>query len=177
MRMKKNEDFIVAVISVCFLLLLAAFTIGPCCAAKAQVRGDVVAEAIALPQASRVMEAKQPYEGGIKSKDVRPGEGVVIIFYNSGLVETNALKFANTPVAELPVIESALRKQMIVDAALAQVEGASVEEKLSVAADNAGAVLRTLAARETAVELNPVSPPSGEGGVVENKIEMELIKK
>ena len=184
MRVKKDEDITVAVITVCALGLLAALCLGPC-VAHAQTRGGAVAEATPLPQVLRVMEAKQPYEGGIKSKDVRLDEGVVIIFYNSGAVETNALKFANTPPSEIPGIESALMRKLIVDAATARFTGDETARLQLATAEARSALERTVdgGARDMvvtdeapALEMNAVMPPPGGGGVVETQIKKETLQ-
>jgi len=86
-------------------------------------------------------EAAPSINGGRISATITEDGQSIIQRWADGTVTTNVLKIANTPIAAVPVIESALRKQIIVDAALANEEG-NAETKLQLAAERAADSLR-----------------------------------
>jgi len=87
-------------------------------------------------------EAAPPQNGGRISATITDDGKSIVQRWADGTVTTNVLKIANTPIAAVPVIESALRKQIIVDAALAIEEG-NAETKLQLAAERASDSLRS----------------------------------
>jgi len=98
--------------------------------------------------------------GGLASASVLDGTNVVERF-NDGTVRTNALRFANTPPADRPQIESELQKALIVSAARSRNEGS-----LSLAVEEARVVL--LEAREAReVPVLPKEPPPQDDGIVQ----------
>ena len=184
MRMKKDNDITGAGLTV-HAILFYGLLFALLCTARAQTRVATVEEETPRP-APRVMQAKTPYEGGVKEKIVKLDEGYLVIIYNSGAVETNTLKFANTPLQYRPVIESELRKNDIVNAALTRFEGNNTT-RLQLAAEEARATLErtvegsgrdVIVARETpALEMKNDLPPSGDGGIIETPATRETTRE
>jgi len=85
---------------------------------------------------AEVMRATAAPNGGLAGSKITPDGKSVILVWRDGTVATNAVKLANTPPVARPVIESELRKAVIISAALERNGGS-----LSLAAEEAQVVL------------------------------------
>ena len=108
----------------------------------------------------RVMRAVEPLNGGRIAYNITEDGKTIIQKFADGTITTNALKFANTPIDAVPKIESALRKQIIVSAALAEVSAdVPTDAKLQLAAERATESLRVRSAGTLETDGGEIQPP------------------
>ena len=151
MKVKSEQDFSGCVVFICGMAIIVILALAFLFSAYG----------------AQVKQAQPAPHGGLEKFSIIQDAGVDfrVEHWRDGTVTTNLVKTVQTPFEALHSIDSALRKKIIVDAALANAEGATAEEKLTAAADNAGEVLRTLAARKRAVGAQNDLTPSGDGGI------------
>jgi len=124
----------------------------------------VIAIIVLLSRVASAQERRvtQPaLNGGRVAYTISDDGKTIIQKFADGTVSTNAIKFANTPIEAVPRIESALRKQIIVDAALA-VESGDADTKLQLAAARATETLRLRSVETRELDGGETQPPTRE---------------